>query len=348
MPDPTCEVLCVGILVADVFAPPLARLPLAGELLPVDEVLLQTGGCAANTGANLARLGVRVGVIGRVGHDVFADFIRQDLASKGVDVSGIVASPSTPTSRTVILTVVGEDRRYIHAVGANADLSAADIDRERVKGARVLYVGGYPLFPGLDQRSLAQLLEFARQQGIRTVLDVAGVRAEQGLEPFRQLLPFTDVFLPNDDEARLITGESDPLRQAEILLGCGVSTAVITLGSRGSVACTPDLRLVAGAFQVNVVDPSGGGDAFAAGFIVGMLDGWDLCRSLEFASAIGASACTKLGCTAGVFDWEEATAFLAQNPITVECESHERLRRDASDDAGGVADCLAYIRAGKQ
>jgi sugar/nucleoside kinase (ribokinase family) len=212
---------------------------------------------------------------------------------------------------------VGEDRRYIHAMGANADLCVADIDRERVQRARVLYVGGYPLFPGLDQQSLAALFAFARQRGVLTVLDVAGVRAGQGLAPFRDLLPCTDVFLPNDDEARLITGEGDPRCQAEVLLQAGVGTVVVTLGSRGALARTKDLTLQAGVFPVEVVDPSGGGDAFAAGFIAGILQGWNLRRTLELASAVGASACTRLGCTAGVFTWAEALEFLSRNRLPI-------------------------------
>jgi sugar/nucleoside kinase (ribokinase family) len=321
MSHATHDVICVGILVADVFAPPLARLPRAGELLAVDDLLLQTGGCAANTGADLAKLGVRVAVVGKVGNDVFADFIRTELTEKGVDASAIRVSGTAPTSRTVILPVIGEDRRYIHAVGANADLSIDDISLNMVAQARVLYVGGYRLFPGFDDAALARLFAFARQHQVKTVLDVAGVRAEEGLTPFRRVLPLTDVFLPNDDEARLITGMDDPQRQARCFVEAGAAAAVVTLGARGSVAVTRDLTLKAGTFPVRVLDPSGGGDAFDAGFIVGLLEGWDIRQTLTFASAIGASACTALGCTAGVFTRAEAASFLNSNHLAVSTET---------------------------
>ena len=311
------DVICVGILVADMFAPPLARLPEAGELLAVDDLLLQMGGCAANTGVDLVKLGVKTAVVGKVGNDAFAEFALQYLRERGLDVSGIRVSSTASTSKTVILPVIGEDRRYIHTIGANADFSIDDVDLQQVAGARVLYVGGYLLLPGLEQAALMRLFQFARQRGIKTVLDVAGVRPEEGLEPLRQVLPYTDVFLPNDDEARLITGEADPARQARIFLECGVGMAVVTLGAAGVVACTQEQALRASAFQVDVVDPSGGGDAFDAGCIVGLLEGWDLRRTVEFASAIGASACTRSGCTAGVLTREEATAFLAQNRIEI-------------------------------
>jgi len=312
------DVLCAGILVADLFAPPLPRLPAAGELLLVDDFLLTTGGCAANAGVDLAKLGAKVTVVGKVGNDVYADFIRKDLDAQGVDVSGIQVSQTMPTSRTVILPVMGEDRRYIHAVGANADLRVEDINLSLVARARVLYVGGYLLFPGVDQTSLAGLFRFARQRGVKTVLDVAGVQPSHSMRDLVDLLPHTDVFLPNHDEARILTGEADPVRQAQTLLEVGAGTAVVTLGGAGAVAMTRSQSLRAAAYPVEVVDPSGGGDAFDAGLIVGMLEGWDLRQTVAFASAIGASACTRLGCTAGVFTRAEALAFIARQSLRID------------------------------
>ncbi len=312
------DVLCVGILVADLFAPPLPRLPAAGELLLVDDFLLTTGGCAANAGVDLAKLGARVTVVGKVGNDVYADFIRRDLDAQGVDVSGIQVSKTMPTSRTVILPVIGEDRRYIHAVGANADLRAEDISLGLVTRSRVLYVGGYLLFPGIKQSSLVELFRLARQRGVKTVLDVAGVQPSHGMRDLIDLLPHTDAFLPNHDEARILTGEADPVRQAHMLLERGAGTVVVTQGGAGAIAMTRGQAWRAAAYPVDVVDPSGGGDAFDAGFIVGMLEGWDLRRTVEFASAIGASACTRLGCTAGVFTRAEALAFIARQSLRID------------------------------
>src|SRR5262245_21392324 len=90
------DVLCIGILVADLFVPPLPRLPQPGELLLVDEMLLSTGGCAANAGMDLAKLGVSVAIAGKVGNDAFADFVRRELSDKGLDVAGIRTSATAP------------------------------------------------------------------------------------------------------------------------------------------------------------------------------------------------------------------------------------------------------------
>ncbi len=318
MSDTAHDVVCVGILVADMFVPPLARLPAEGELLLVDNILLDTGVCAANTGVDLCKLGASVAVIGKVGGDVFADFVRQDLSGKGLDVSAIRISATAPTARTVILPVSGQDRRYIHSVGANAEFGIDDIDLDVVARARVLYVGGFLAMPGFDQPALTRLLRFARERQVATVLDVAGVQPEHGIEAVSDALPYTDVFLPNHDEARLLTGEIDPARQAELFVEHGAGTAVVTLGAEGVVVQTRDQTLSASGFQVDVVDPSGSGDAFDAGFIIGMLEAWDLARTIEFASAVGASACTQRGCTPGVFTRDEAFGFISRHDMTIE------------------------------
>lgn len=311
-PPPPCQVACVGILVADLFAPPLPRLPAAGELLKVEDFLLTTGGCAANTGMDLNRLGVSTAVIGKVGEDSFGDFVVHDLARHGLDTQGIRRS-TQGTSRTVILPVLGEDRRYIHAVGANGDFTAADIDRQQVLAAQVLYVGGYMLLPQLAAGALADLFSTAREAGVMTVLDVAGV-THPAPEELAQLLPHVDVFLPNHDEACILTGETDPARQAAALLDLGAGVAGITLGGQGAYVRTRHETVRAGAYTVDVVDPSGGGDAFDAGFIVGLLEGWELGPTVEFASAAGALACTALGCTAGLRTRAETQAFVRSHP----------------------------------
>jgi sugar/nucleoside kinase (ribokinase family) len=313
------DVVCAGILVADLFLPPLSRLPDEGELLKVDTMLLDTGGCAANTATDLTRLGVRAGVQGMVGADALGDFIRADLGRKGLaDLSGIRSDPSTATSQTVILPVRGQDRRYIHALGANARFSLQEIDPAAVGRARVLYIGGYGVLPGLDPSSLAQLFAYAREKGVITVLDVAGVEPQGGRAGMQEILPQTDVVLPNNDEAAVLTGLPDPQAQARQLLAMGAGTVVITQGARGALAATRDGRMLrAAAYPVELVDGSGCGDAFDAGFILGLLEGWDLRRTVLFASAVGASCCTRLGCTAGVFTRQQAEAFVASRAVGV-------------------------------
>src|SRR5215472_1900411 len=121
------SVVCAGILVADLFVPPLEQLPTQGNLVVTEDFLVQPGGCAANTAISLAKLGVSVSVIGKVGSDPFGSAVELDLQKHRVQTAAIRRSSSHGTSKTVILPVIGEDRRYIHTLGANADFTVEDI-----------------------------------------------------------------------------------------------------------------------------------------------------------------------------------------------------------------------------
>ncbi len=318
------SVVCAGILVADLFVPPLPRLPAAGELLVTEDFLMDSGGCAANVATCLTRLGIRSQAVGKVGNDHFGDFIDHNLRSKGVETDGITRASAYGTSKTVILSVEGEDRRYIHTIGANADFAAHDLDRALLSSADIFYVGGYCVLPALEQSALAELFRFAHAQGASTVLDVVVPATAQApsLDALMEVLPHVDVFMPSDGEAFALTGETEPQRQAERFLAAGCGAAIITRGERGAVAVTAGEMVEMPAFSMETVDPSGAGDAFAAGFIVGLLEGWSMQESLRFASVIGASACTQLGCTTGVFTRPEADAYLQAHPLSVHRTPH--------------------------
>ena len=310
-------VLCVGILVADIFVPPLDRLPGAGELIATDDFLIQPGGCAANTAIALAKLGVPAGVCGRVGDDVFAEIVLRDLHAYGVDTRAVAAVAGRGTSKSVIVPVRGEDRRFIHTFGANAALTAADIPADLLASASVVYVGGYLVLPGLQQSELAERIREARAHGVRVILDIAvpSERPDLSLDAVAELLPLADYFVPNDDEARALTGERDPAAQAQAFLDCGAGTVVIKLGERGVHVQTAETAFAMRAPEVAVVEPSGAGDAFAAGLVVALLESWPLERAIRFASVTGASACTALGCWAGVWSRHEADEFVASHEL---------------------------------
>ncbi len=315
------SVVCAGILVADLFVPPLERIPTAGNLVVTEDFLVQPGGCAANTAISLAKLGVSVNISGKVGKDLFGDAIEQDLQNSGVGTNALCRSTTHGTSKTVILPVIGEDRRYIHTIGANADFTVEDISLPLAMQAQVFVLGGYCVLPGLDSRHMAPLLNAMRENSVRTVLDVVVPASANHptLDDLRPILPFVDVFMPNIEEAAILTGEADSVKQAKLFLNAGSSIAIITRGENGALLMSAQETLEAPAFPVKVVDVSGAGDAFVAGFIVGLLEQWTMADSLRFASLIGASACTQLGCTAGIFTRAEAEACLRSHPLPVTC-----------------------------
>jgi len=313
------EVVCLGILVADVFAQPVSALPQPGELKTTDGFLHSAGGCAANVAVNLRRLDRTVSVVGKVGQDSLGQFVVDELGHQGIGTQWIRRSSSQPTSATVILNVRGEDRRYLHCIGANRDFGAPDFDPEVLHGAKILYVGGYMAMPGFSGRDLQTIFKSAKQAGLMTVLDVViPAGSDTAAEDVLPALPYTDYFLPNNDEARLLTGLATAHEQARELSRHSPQTAVIvTLGHGGSVAVKGGRVVETPAFAMDSIDESGAGDAFAAGLIVGILESWPLDFTLHFAAATGASCTRAVGCSAGVFRFQEALDYLKQQDISL-------------------------------
>jgi sugar/nucleoside kinase (ribokinase family) len=312
------DVLCAGIIVADHVCSPISHLPAAGELIMAERLILTIGGCAANAAVDLSRMEVRAAVIGRLGSDVFGRVVTEMLAGQGVDISAVKVSGSLDTSQTLIVNVAGQDRRFIHTFGANAEFCAADIPLERLRRCRVLYLGGYLLMPNVRQDELASVFAAARMAGVKTVLDVAVPGPGEYLCCLERLLPEVDIFLPNEHEAARITKESDPLRQAEVFRRLGAGTVVITRGADGAVLVNDAVRLRAGVYSVPFVDGSGGGDAFDAGYIWGLLQNAGPEDCLRVASALGASCVRAIGTTPGVFTRPECEEFVRTHYLPIE------------------------------
>ena len=303
---------------ADYVCTPVPHLPLAGEVVLADHILLTIGGCAANVAVDLANMGVPAAVVGRVGGDVVGRVVTDMLRDHGLDVSTVRPTPGVDTSQTLIVNVLGQDRRFIHAFGANGEFRAADIPRDRVEQCKVLYLGGYFLMANVRQDELIPVFAAARKAGARTVLDVVTPGPADYLGQLDRLLPYVDVFLPNNHEAELISGERDPVRQAETFHRMGVGTAIVTLGGDGAVVVGERVRLRAGAYPVDFVDGSGGGDAFDAGYVYGLLHGLTTEDCLRVASALGASCVRAIGTTTGVFTKAECEDFLRRHTLPLE------------------------------
>jgi sugar/nucleoside kinase (ribokinase family) len=225
-----------------------------------------------------------------------------------------------PTAGTVIINVTGEDRRYIHCIGSNADFSFSDIDFLALNGAKALYVGGYMAMPRFGPDDLTQLFREAKKRSLTTILDVV-IPSGQSVsgEQLAAMLAYTDVFLPNDDEAYALTGLREPRAQAGYLARTNPDCCVVvTQGRRGALAQRKDEVIQVGTYAVEAIDESGSGDAFAAGVITGVLQGWSLEDILRFASAVGASCTRALGCTDGVFRFNEALTFALENSLPAE------------------------------
>jgi sugar/nucleoside kinase (ribokinase family) len=311
------EVGCAGILVADMFCGPMQALPREGQLLAIDAIEPGAGGCAANVAISLAKQGFAVDLAGCVGTDSSAQSLVRSLEDNGVGCEHIAATELYPTSKTVILVVENQDRRYLRMFGANKAFTIGHIDRDWVAELKVLYLGGLLALPAIDMDECRELLAFCRRQQVVTVVDVVVPQDQKVAPAMEPLLPEIDYFLPNDDEAAQITGQTDPLRQLRELRARGARTAIVTLGQRGAVAVHNDQCWRIGAYRVDSVDPSGSGDAFSGGIIAGILRHLDMPQMLRHASAFGACATRALGTTGGLLSVAETEAFVEEHPVAV-------------------------------
>ncbi len=312
------ECLCAGILFADVGCEPIERVPNPGELVATQRIQLSLGGCASNAGVDLAKLGCRVGVSGCVGDDPFGKVIIESLEAGGVDARGIHRVPEVGSACSMVVNVEGEDRRFISTPAACTKFTVDHIPADWVRQAKVIYVGGYYMMPELETDAMVDLFRTARAAGTKTILDVVLWGEPRYWDRLTPLLRETDVFMPNDDEAALITGLQDPLEQAERLREAGARTVVITQGDKGSLLVSENLRLRAGTFPIDFVGGTGSGDAFDAGFIAGLLADEDPAGCLRWGAVLGASCVRAISATEGVFHRAEAEAFLKEHELEIE------------------------------
>ena len=310
MPDKTIDVACMGILVADVFGRPIDEWPQRGRLSLVAEMGMGVGGCASNAGIDLAKLGARVAVIGRVGKDGFGDFVRATLNASGVDTSTIVVDPEVGTSGTMVMVHGDGERSFIHYPGANARVQPGDMPDEVLQRAKIVFIAGTNVMPGFDGEPAAQVLRRAREAGATTCLDTVWDATGRWMEIISPMLPHADIFLPSLAEAAEIVKETEPAKIAEKLMAYGIKVVGLKMGEHGCYLRTADEELRLPAFRVDSIDGTGSGDAFAAGFLRGYLEGWPLERIGRFANAVGALCTTAMGTTAGVLSFDETMAFM--------------------------------------
>ncbi|MFO8079888.1 MAG: sugar kinase [Armatimonadota bacterium] len=306
------QVVCAGIVVADVWGRPIDDQPEHGRLMLVDEMGMSIGGCAANTGIGLAKMNVDTAIIGKVGDDGFGDFVRDAMAAEGVDTSGIAVTDEASTSATMIMIDSGGERTFIHCIGANATMRPEDIDMDLLSDAEIFHFAGALVMPGFDGEPAASVMKAAQEAGTTTALDVVWDDTGRWMELLEPVLPHTDMFLPSFPEAVEITGRDTPEEAAEVLMDHGVKVVGLKMGEEGSYVRTADREICAPAFNVEAVDGTGSGDAFVAGFLLGTLAGWDLEDVARMANAVGAMCVTAPGATTGLRSFDETIDFLVE------------------------------------
>jgi sugar/nucleoside kinase (ribokinase family) len=305
------KAIAMGVHVLDVLVRPVESIPegQGGQL--VDEIRMTAAGSAGGTALVLAKLGAEVLSAGAIGTDPPAEMLTGLLARDGVDTSLLVRRADVQTSASVLPIRPDGSRPAFHVVGANAHYGPADVDWDALADASHLHLGG-PEFMGGE--AAAEILVQARERGIVTSADVLAPGDMGILEWIAPALPHLDYLLPNDEQAIGFTGEPDLESACRALVARGVGCVAATCGADGVLLVDSNTVDQVPAFEVDVVDTTGCGDAFSAGFLRGIALGRDRRGAAELGCAAAALVAQGLGTDYGNFDLDAVIEFAERTP----------------------------------
>jgi sugar/nucleoside kinase (ribokinase family) len=301
-PKKNLDAIVFGNVTLDILCYPVNEVP-RHESISFEDVTVSPGGCGSNTAIGLAALGIPTGIVARAGEDDSADLLFRYWERMGVDTRFVQQTAAKPTGTSVGLIDEDFQPRFIHTSGANRGLTAAVIDAQAIAdaGAKFFHIAGFFVLPNLFEEVAEKLAEL-QTLGITTSLDV--VFNERMDDPelrtaLWEALPHLDYFIGNAYEAFRLTGEENHQKAAVILRERGAQSAIIKLGAEGCYAFSEEFTGIVPALKVEVVDTTGAGDAFAAGFIAARVRGADLRAACEAGNRAGARIVQKLGAIAG-------------------------------------------------
>ena len=308
------DVCCLGILVADITVKPVDRLPEPGGLSIIDPIRLGLGGCAANTAVCLKKIGISSTVIGSTGRDSFGTYIVDTLKANGIGAEGVAVLEGTPTSAAIVLVGGKGERSFLHNPGTNGIFSDRDVNFDIIKNSKILLISGALLMPTLDGIQTAQILKHARKHGIYTALDTARDATGRWLESIGPCLEHLDLFIPSIDEAEMLSNKKDPVDMADFFLARGVKLCVIKLGKQGCYIKSANGKsfTIPSYDRIAAKDTTGAGDSFVAGFLTGILKGWEPPQCGRFANAVGTHCVSQMGTTAGICSLERTLEFMRE------------------------------------
>jgi sugar/nucleoside kinase (ribokinase family) len=306
-------VIAMGVHVVDVLARPIEAIPegQGGQL--VDEIRITPAGSAGGTAVTLAKLGARVRSAGAIGTDALGDVMLDLLGRHGIDTTLLVRRDGVQTSASVLPIRPDGSRPAFHVVGANATYNSADAPWDDIAAASHLHLGA-PEFMGGEEA--AKILAFAREHGVVTSADILapGEQAAAIRDWIAPALPLLDYLLPNDEQVLGLSGEDDLVDGCRALVARGVGCVAATCGGDGAVVVDADTEERVPAFAIDVVDTTGCGDSFSAGFLRALALGRGRRAAAVLGCAAAALVAQGLGTDHGDFDLAAADEFAAATP----------------------------------
>jgi sugar/nucleoside kinase (ribokinase family) len=316
---PRYDYVSMGFYTFDCLGWPFREIPPGAGTNLIDELTLAVSGAGGTAAIAAAKMGLKTLAVTGVGEDLMGDWVRQRLGHFGVDIWGVQHRPEWKTSSSIVTTRADGSRPALHMRGATANFFVTDDMFARLTDTKVFHAGGVGFMDAMDKNGAlpgqtARLMKAAKDAGAMTTVDVfAG--SPKDLPDIADVLPYTDYFMPSIEEAAALCGHADHGDAAKFFLDLGAKACVLTLGGEGAYYHDRDgtsFRLP--AFDIQVKCSCGCGDAFNAGFAVGLVKGFDTETTVRFAQATAALNATGLGSQAGVVDFEHTLDFMKACP----------------------------------
>jgi sugar/nucleoside kinase (ribokinase family) len=299
------DVSVIGLYILDILGRPVIEIPDRGNVDFIEEIRLTVAGTAGGTVVDTAKLGLKSLAVGAVGDDEKADWVLLTLGKHGIDTSAMQRLKGVPTSATILNIRPNGDRPALHVRGASDHFDVPASMHDQVFDAPIVHLGGTGLLRKLDGPASITLLKEAKKRGCIVTFDLIAANAETAgiVQP---LLPHIDYFMPSIEEAKDMSGQSTHDDCAKFYLDKGAGCCVFTLGGDGAYYAHSDgTRLKSPAYDIKVVDTTGCGDAFDAGFIAALHHGMDMETALRFAQTSAGLVATGLGSDAGIVSFEQ-------------------------------------------
>ncbi|GAP10216.1 ribokinase [Bellilinea caldifistulae] len=301
------KVVVVGSLNIDLIAK-TSHAPAAGETVNAEEFFIVPGGKGANQAVAMARLGLNVSLIGRVGKDYFGNFLIRELEKEKLNTDYVSKDEEELTSIAMIILEESGENRIVVAQGSNYRINPTDIDRaESVIEEADIVVCHF----GRDHPVLGYVIKLAKSKCKRVLVNPA-----PAFPISRELLKSIDYLVVNQGEAEFISGLpvtdlTSAYQAAKQLHHRGSAEVIITLGPGGAILSEPNQKYHIPAYPITVVDTTAAGDAFIAGLVYGILKDWTPRERIRFANACGALASTKIGAISSLPRQVEVEQFLS-------------------------------------
>lgn len=290
------DIIALGELNVDLLFNKMQGLPVVGKEILAGKMALVLGSSTAIFAANASALGAGVAFLGMIGEDVYGDFIQKELALKGVDISNLIVRRDLKTGITVSMNY-GEDRASVTYPGAMSVMGLAHIEKELVSQAKHVHISSVFLQENI-KKDLAAIVKMIKGLGVTISLDTQWDPAEEWLFDAENILPYVDLFLPNEKEFLCISKQKN-LEDALEKISCFANVIVIKMGAKGSMLIKKDgsRRLLPAFVNEKVVDAIGAGDSFNAGFVTSFVKGYELEECQRLGNLMGAVNTTSAGGT---------------------------------------------------